>query len=412
MIYQAYQAHVDATAPPRAFSSAAASLLSLPWPGLDETLSFRNLAATYEILARSSLSHRRRPFRIGSVTMGNREVAVTEEDDDSTPFCTLLHFKKDTDVPQPRLLVVAPMSGHFATLLRATVLTLLPDHDVYITDWHNARDVPLTQGGFDFDSFISHIIRFLERLGPPVHILAICQPSVPVLAAAAVMAEAGNPAQPTTMILMAGPIDTRINPTKVNQFATSRRIDWFERKVIDVVPPRFPGAFRRVYPGFIQLSGFMSLNLQRHLKSCMDQFSNLVRRDPAKVETVRSFYEEYFAVMDLPAEFYLQTIRTIFQEYALPLGKLTYRGRPIDPGAIRRTWLLTVEGDRDDICAVGQTLAAQDLCSGIRPYMKRHHVQTGVGHYGVFNGRKWAQEIYPIVREVIHVGEKTPRMRA
>jgi polyhydroxyalkanoate depolymerase len=409
MIYQAYQAHVDATEPFRALSRAASSLLSLPWPVLDETLSVRNLAAAYDLMARSSLSHRRRPFHIDRVTIGNREVAVAEEDVAVTPFCTLLHFKKDIDAPQPRVLVVAPMSGHFATLLRGTVMTMLPDHDVYITDWHNARDVPLRQGIFDLDAFIAHIIEFLERLGPPAHVLAICQPSVPALAAAAVMAEADNPAQPRSMILMAGPIDTRINPTKVNEFATGRSLAWFERNLIGIVPMRFAGALRRVYPGFMQLAGFMGLNVHRHVKSAIDQFTNLVRGDRDKVETVRSFYEEYFAVMDLSAEFYLQTIRTIFHEHALPRGCLEFRGSRIDPAAIKRTWLLTVEGDRDDICAIGQTLAAQDLCSSIRPYMKRHYVQTGVGHYGVFNGRKWANEIYPIVRDTIHVAEASAR---
>jgi poly(3-hydroxybutyrate) depolymerase len=301
--------------------------------------------------------------------------------------------------------LVAPMSGHFATLLRDTVRTMLRDHDVYITDWHNARDVPVRDGRFDFEDFIGHLIGFLEAIGPGAHLVAICQPSVAALAAAAIMAEDGNPARPRSMTLMAGPIDTRINPTKVNQFATSRSLEWFERNVIDLVPFRHGGAFRPVYPGFVQLLAFMSMNIDRHMKSFHDLYRNRVKADVAKVEVVRKFYAEYFAVMDLTAEFFLQTIRDVFQDYALPLGHMKWRGRRIDLGAIRRTPLLTVEGEKDDVCAVGQTLAAHDLCLHLRPYLKKHYVQTGVGHYGVFAGRQWMNQIYPIVRDVIHASD-------
>jgi poly(3-hydroxybutyrate) depolymerase len=411
MIYQPYQAQADATDPVRALSGAAAALLDIRWPGVSDTLATRNFVAGCAILARVTLSHRRPAFNIDSVQIGNREVAVEEQEILATPFCSLLRFKKDIAGTQPRLLLVAPMSGHFATLLRATVLTLLPEHDVYITDWRNARDIPWWHGRFDLESFIEHLILFLERLEDS-HLVAICQPSVPALAAVASMAEAGNPAQPRTMTLMAGPIDTRISPTKVNQFATSRSLAWFERNLITNVPLRYAGAFRRVYPGFLQLAGFMGMNAPRHLKSCVDQFTNIVRRDTAKAASVRAFYQEYFAVMDLSAEFYLDTIRAIFQEHDLPRGRLRFHGRPVDPGAIRQTWLLTVEGEKDDICAIGQTLAAQDLCAGIRPSRKRHHVQTGVGHYGVFNGRRWQQEIYPILRDLIHAGEAAGRVFA
>jgi poly(3-hydroxybutyrate) depolymerase len=408
MIYRSYQAQADARDPVRVLSGAAASWLDIRWPFSSDTLATRNFVAGCAILARATLSHRRPAFNIDSVQIGNREVAVEEEHVLATPFCNLVRFKKDIATAQPRLLLVAPMSGHFATLLRATVLTMLPDHDVYITDWRNARDIPWWHGRFGLETFIEHLILFLERLEES-HLVAICQPSVPALAAVAVMAEAGNPAQPRTMTLMAGPIDTRISPTKVNEFATSRSLAWFERNVITTVPLRYAGAFRRVYPGFLQLAGFMGMNAQRHVKSCLDQFTNIVRRDTAKVASVRAFYEEYFAVMDLPAEFYLETIRAIFQEHDLPRGRLRFHGRAIDPGAIRQSWLLTVEGEKDDICAIGQTLAAQDLCAGIRPSRKRHHVQTGVGHYGVFNGRRWQQEIYPILRDLIHAGEAAGR---
>ena len=300
------------------------------------------------------------------------------------------------------MLLVAPMSGHFTTLLRGMVQTLLRDHDVYLTDWLNVRDVPLLEGQFDLDDFIEHIIRFLKFLGPRTHLVAVCQPTVAALAAAALMAVDGAPEQPATLTLMAGPMDTRVNPTKVNALATSKPISWFERNLIDTVPVRYPGWLRRVYPGFIQLTAFMSMNPDRHAKAFAELYRHLANGDIEKAEPILTFYHEYFAMMDLPAEFYLQTIAAVFQEHLLPRGKLTSRGRLIEPGAIRRTALMTIEGEKDDICAVGQTLAAQDMCPGIRPYMKEHHMQPGVGHYGVFNGRRWEGHIYPRLRAFIH----------
>ncbi len=282
---------------------------------------------------------------------------------------------------------------------------MLAEHDVYITDWHNARDVGLRHGHFDFDDFIEHLITFLEVLGPGAHLVAVCQPCVAALAAVAIMAEDGHPAQPRSMTLMAGPIDTRINPTEVNRLATSRPIGWFEGALIDTVPWRYNGAWRRVYPGFTQLAAFMSMNLDRHVKAQLDLFCHIANGDAERAAAIRKFYDEYLAVMDLPAEFYLQTVERVFQQHALPLGRLHWRGRRVDPQAIRRTALFTVEGERDDICAVGQTLAAQDLCTGLRPYMKRHHVQTGVGHYGVFNGQRWNSFIYPMLRNVVYASD-------
>jgi len=304
-------------------------------------------------------------------------------------------------VAQPRVLVVAPLSGHFATLLRATVRTLLPEHDVFITDWHNARDVPITAGRFGIDEYVEHLIDYLEILGPGAHVLAVCQPCVAVLAAVALMAQSGNPAQPRSMTLMAGPIDCRINPTKVNELANKRDIAWFERMLTATVPMRYPGAFRHVYPGFVQLAAFMTMNVERHVKAHKELYDNLANGELEKAATTKAFYDEYFAVLDLTAEFYLETVRHIFQEYALPLGRLKWRGETIDPAAIRRTMLLTVEGERDDICAVGQTVAAHDLCKKLRPYLKRHHMQAGVGHYGVFSGKRWENQVYPIVKNVI-----------
>jgi poly(3-hydroxybutyrate) depolymerase len=399
MLYFAYQMHSDIMAPVRSWATMAAgaggpSLLA-------DHPAMRNLTAVYELIARAGLTHTRPPFGIDSITVGNREVEVREEAAAQTPFGTLLHFKKDISTTQPRVLMVAPLSGHFSTLLRATVRTMLPDHDVYITDWHNARDVPLTAGRFGFDEYIDHLIEFIEVMGKGTHVLAVCQPCVAVLAAAAVMAQSGNAAQPRSMTLMAGPIDVRVNPTTVDDLAKKHSIEWFERTLTASVPLRYPGAFRRVYPGFVQLAAFMSMNVERHVKAHRELYENLANGELEKAAVTKAFYDEYFAVLDLTAEFYLETVRIIFQDYALPLGKLTWHGDPVDPTAIRRTMLLTVEGERDDICAVGQTVAAHDLCSKLRPYLKRHHMQSGVGHYGVFSGKRWETQIYPILKNVI-----------
>jgi polyhydroxyalkanoate depolymerase len=360
-----------------------------------------NLTAAYELIARAGLTHARPPYGIDSVKVGNREVAVTEEAADVTPFGTLLHFKKDIDQAQPRVLLIAPLSGHFATLLRATVRTMLAEHDVYITDWHNARDVPLTDGRFGFDEYIAHIIRFLETIGPGAHMVAVCQPCVAALVAAAVMAQRDNPAQPRSMTLMAGPIDTRVNPTKVNELAKGKPIAWFEKNLIATVPARYGGGGRRVYPGFVQLAAFMSMNIERHVKAHQELYENLAKGEDVKAAQTKAFYDEYFAVLDLAEEFYIETVKLVFQDHALPLGALTYENEKVDPKAIKRTMLFTVEGERDDICAVGQTLAAHDLCTSLRPYRKRHHMQAGVGHYGVFSGRTWQNQIYPMVKNVI-----------
>jgi poly(3-hydroxybutyrate) depolymerase len=404
MLYQAYQAHCDFMVPVRTLAAFAANVAGPPnGGGNGEPLG--NLAAAYELIARAGLSHRRPPFDIGTVMVGNREAAVREENARVTPFATLLHFRKDVDVAQPRVLLLAPLSGHFATLLRATVHTMLADHDVFITDWHNARDVARSQGRFGFDAYIEHVIGFLETIGPGAHIVAVCQPCVAALVAAAVMAQAQNPAQPRSMTLMAGPIDTRVNPTKVNELANSKPIEWFEQNLIATVPGRFPGALRRVYPGFIQLAAFMSMNIERHIKAHRELYEHLANGEREKADATKAFYDEYFAVLDLTAEFYLETVRLVFQENALPRGLLKWQGEPVEPRAIRRTMLLTVEGERDDICALGQTVAAHDLCSGLRPYLKRHHMQAGVGHYGVFSGHRWNNQIYPILRNVILASE-------
>jgi len=405
MLYQAYQAHSDIMIPVRNWAGSALRTLGQPLMGIADNAVLRNLTAAYELIARAGLTHARPAFGVDSVTVGNREIAVHEHAALTTPFGTLLHFKKDVDMPQPRVLLVAPLSGHFSTLLRGTVRTMLPEHDVYITDWHNVRDVPLAHGRFGFDDYIAHLIRFLEAIGPGAHVVAVCQPCVAVLVATAVMAQAGNAAQPRSITLMAGPIDTRVNPTKVNALANSRPIEWFEQNLIATVPPRYPGAFRRVYPGFVQLAAFMSMNVERHLKAHRELYDHLAKGEHEKARVTKAFYDEYFAVLDLTAEFYLETVRLVFQECALPTGKLEWQGGRVEPRAIKRTMLLTVEGERDDICAVGQTAAAHELCSGLRPYLKRHHMQAGVGQYGVFSGNRWTNQIYPLLRNVILASE-------
>ena len=318
-----------------------------------------------------------------------------------TPFGTLLHFKKDLEQSQPKVLLVAPLSGHFATLLRNTARTLLQDHEVYITDWHNARDVPVSAGRFGFDEYVEHLIEFLHVLGPGAHVVAVCQPCVQALAATAVMAEAGDPALPHTMTLMAGPIDVRINPTRVNELAFEHPYEWFEDKLISQVPLPHAGVGRAVYPGFLQVNAFLQMNMERHVKAHLDLHRHLSRGETAEAEAIKAFYDEYFAVLDLTAEFYLETIDKVFQRALLPQGLLTYKGRPVRPEAITRTALLTVEGERDDICSLGQTVAAHDLVPKLKPFRKRHHMQAGVGHYGVFSGRRWEGQVYPIIRNMI-----------
>ena len=400
MLYLAYQTHADIMAPVRMLAGASLNAL-MPWAATEDLKVLRNLTAAYELITRAGLTHERPPYGIDSVRVGNREVAVREVPMAVTPFGTLLHFKKDVDAAQPTVLVVAPLSGHFATLLRSLVRTLLPDHDVCITDWHNARNVGIDAGRFGFDDYVEHIIGWLEVLGGRAHVVSVCQPCVQVLAATAVMAQSGSAAQPRSMTLMAGPIDTRINPTKVNELAMSKPIDWFESNLIARVPMRYGGAGRRVYPGFVQLAAFMSMNIDRHQKAHLDLYESLAKGDLEKAKATKGFYDEYFAVLDLAAEFYLETVAWVFQEARLAKGKLDFRGERVEPRAIRRTALLTVEGERDDICALGQTSAAHDLCKGVKPYMRRHHMQTGVGHYGVFSGRRWEEQVYPIVRNMI-----------
>jgi poly(3-hydroxybutyrate) depolymerase len=402
LLYQTYQNQTDLTQPWRSGAASALKYLNLVPQGVSDRLVAR-LAAALELISRSSLTYKRPPYGIDSVQVGNRQLAVTEEVVHATPFGSLLHFAREDGPEQPRVLLVAPMSGHFATLLRGTVKTLLQDHDVYITDWHNPRDIPVNRGRFGLDEYTEHLVDFLGKLGPRPHMIAICQPSVSALAAAAVMCEDNHPSRPATLTLMAGPIDTRIAPTRVNELAKARPLKWFEDNLINYVPLQCKGALRKVYPGFVQLVAFVSMNLERHIKQHLDLHNHLVKGEKEKAEAIKTFYDEYFAVMDLTAEFYIETVRDVFQEHLLPKGKMTFRGRPVNPAAIKRTGLMTVEGEKDDICSIGQTLAAQELCTGVRAYRRVHHMQAGVGHYGVFSGKKWNNEIYPLLRDFIHL---------
>jgi poly(3-hydroxybutyrate) depolymerase len=401
MLYYAYQAQCDVLAPVRLFADVARDLLDQPWPGVGDLPLVRGAVAAMSLFSRTRLSHERPDFGIDRVSIDGAEIAVSEEAVAVHPFCRLVHFRKVAALDQPKLLMVAPLSGHFATLLRGTIATALPDHDVYLTDWVNARNVPVQHGRFGLDDEIELIIDFIHRLGPGVHVMAVCQPSVPVLAAVSLMAACGDPCQPRSMVLMGGPIDPDANPTEVNRFAGSHSLCWFEHMVITTVPARYPGAFRRVYPGFLQLAGFLSMNPDRHIDAHWRMFRQLAAGDGGSAAATRAFYDEYSTVMDLPADFYLETMDRVFQRQDLAHGRFRVRGLPVDPGAIEETALMTVEGERDDICAPGQTVAAHDLCRNLAPAKKTHHLQLNVGHYGVFHGRRWQNEIYPKVRDFI-----------
>ena len=401
MLYYAYQAQRDALAPLRLFAETVHDFLDQPWPFLAGLPMLRGASAALDLFSHGGLHHEHPAFGIDRVRIGEREIAVSEEVVGETPFCRLIRFRKAVDLDQPRLLVVAPLSGHFATLLRGTVRTALPDHDVYLTDWTNARNVPLGEGPFGLDDTVRLIVDLIRLVGPGCHVMAVCQPAVPVLAAVSLMAAAGDPAEPASMVLMGGPIDPEANPTEVNRFAQAHSLAWFENTVIDRVPARYPGAFRRVYPGFLQLAGFIGMNFDRHVAAHWRMFCQLAEGAGDRAAATRAFYDEYSTVMDLPAEFYLDTVDRVFQRHDIAHGRFRVGGELADPGAIERTALLTVEGENDDICAVGQTAAAHRLCRNLPAFKKAHHLQPGVGHYGVFNGSRWQNETYPRVRDFI-----------
>lgn len=355
----------------------------------------RSMTASAEIMERMAKTYPKPAFNLPSTTINGQTVKISEIAASERPYCTLKHFRRDTDRKDPKLLIVAPMSGHYATLLRGTVEAMLPDHDVYITDWKDARDVPLQDGSFGLEDYITYIREMITELGPDVHVLAVCQPTVPVLAAVSTLAAENAKVQPLTMTLMGGPIDTRRAPTAVTKYADDHPIEWFRDNVTMTVPEWYKGAGQRVYPGFMQLTGFMMMNPDKHKQSHIDLFNHLRRGDHESANKIKEFYDEYLAVCDLPAKFYLETVDQVFKRQTLANGTMTYKGKPVDPSRITRTALFTVEGALDDIAAPGQTTAAHLLMSGLSHSKHFHYLQEGAGHYGIFNGRRWREEVAP-----------------
>jgi len=404
MFYQFYEMNHAALQPARAYAEAVRVLYTNPLNPFSHTPWGRSVAATAELFERTTRRYGKPAFGLDKTVVDWKPAPVTERVVWSKPFCNLIHFQRQLPAGRrsdPKLLIVAPMSGHYATLLRGTVEAMLPHAEVYITDWVDARMVPLSAGHFDLDDYIDYVIDMLHELGPDTHVMAVCQPSVPVLAAVALMEARGDRFAPSTMTLMGGPIDTRRNPTAVNLLAEEKGIDWFRDNVVMPAPWPVPGFGREVYPGFLQLSGFMSMNLDRHIIAHKDFFMHLVKNDGDNAEKHREFYDEYLAVMDLTAEFYLQTVETVFVRHALPKGEMKHRGTRVDPSAIRNVALFTVEGENDDISGLGQTEAAHSLCANVPADMKAHYMQPAVGHYGVFNGSRFRSEIVPRIVDFI-----------
>ena len=415
MNYIAYELAHAFISPLRLWSSAARLTLDNPWSPLAASPFTKSTSAALEVFEELTKRYGKPAFGLDITTVAGIATPVSEEIVWQKPFCNLIHFNRTAahvaGRHDPKVLIVAPMSGHYATLLRGTVTAMLPEHEVYISDWKDARAVPLVDGAFDLDTYIDYVIEMVQHLGPNTHLIAVCQPAVPVLAAAAIMASRKMDIQPASLTLMGGPIDTTRNPTEVNKHAMAKPLSWFENNVMSYVPFPHAGFMRRVYPGFIQLGGFMSMNYERHQSAFRELFENLVTGDCDSVQQHRKFYDEYLAVMDLPAEFFLQTVKSVFQDHDLPNGRMMYRGERVDPSAIRRPALLTIEGERDDICGVGQTEAAHGMCSSIPSDQKFHYLQPGVGHYGVFNGTRFRTEIQPRIRDMIRSVDRKQRNR-
>lgn len=407
MLYQFHELNRNIINPLVQWAEASAKLFSNPLSPLAHAPFAQRIAAGYELMYRLGKAYEKPPFAIDSVSVNGKEVRILEQVAEEKPFCTLIHFKKDLSnaeiakLKQPKLLIVAPLSGHHATLLRDTVRTMLENHDVYITDWIDARMVPLSEGPFHLDDYIYYVQDFIRSLGPDVHVLSVCQPTVPVLAAIALMATENDPKLPKTMTMMGGPIDPRKSPTQVNNLATKKPYSWFENTVIYGVPPNYPGSGRKVYPGFLQHAGFVAMNPSRHAQSHWDFYIHLRQGDNDSAEEHRKFYDEYNAVLDMPAEYYLETIKTVFQEFRLPKGTWEVGGKLVRPQDIKSVALFTVEGELDDISGPGQTQAAHDLCSGIPKNMREDFVAPGCGHYGIFSGRRWREMIAPKITDFI-----------
>ncbi len=406
MLYQFHEFQKSLLHPISSMAEVGASLYTNPFSPLAYAPFARRIAAGYELLHRLGKPYEKPEFGITEVEVDGQPVSVLQRSVLNKPFCSLLHFKKvnangKEHPPQPKLLVVAPLSGHFATLLRDTVKALIPHHEVYITDWQDAKMVPLSEGVFHLHDYVHYIIQFVHFLGENVNVMSVCQPTVPVMAAVSLMSSRGDPLVPKTMTMMGGPIDTRRSPTTVNALAVTKPYSWFENNVIFTVPHNYPGFLRRVYPGFLQHAGFVAMNPDRHVNSHYDFYEHLIKGDGESAEAHRRFYDEYNAVLDMPAEYYLDTIRIVFQEHALPLGNWYVKDERVAPEDIRKTALFTIEGELDDISGSGQTQAAHDLCSNIPTQMKKHLIAEGAGHYGIFSGRRWREMIRPQITEFI-----------
>jgi poly(3-hydroxybutyrate) depolymerase len=406
VLYQLHEFQRSIMQPISRLAGASAQFYTSPYSPLAYTPFSKRMAATFDLIHRIGKDYVKPEFGLDQTTVDGETVQVLERVIVDKPFCKLLHFERQFPEGSPRrsdpkLMLVAPLSGHHATLLRDTVRTMLPDHEVYITDWVDARTVPLSLGAFGLDDYVDYIKEFITVLSPDLNIMSVCQPTVPVLAAVSLMATENNPAVPRTIIMMGGPIDTRRSPTSVNDLATEKPLSWFENHVIYTVPHKYPGYLRRVYPGFLQHAGFVAMNPNRHINSHYDYYLQLIRGDGESAENHRAFYDEYNAVLDLAADFYLETIRTVFQEHALPKGTWEVRGKLVRPQDITKTALFTVEGELDDISGAGQTQAAHDLCTGIPASRQQDFVVPDAGHYGIFSGRRWREQVAPKIRDFI-----------
>ncbi|RIY39219.1 polyhydroxyalkanoate depolymerase [Neopusillimonas maritima] len=404
MLYDLHELQRSFLTPLSAFTDTGSQLFSHPYSPFAYTPLSRHIAAGYELIHRLGKDYEKPEWCLPSTPIDGKQVAVKDTTVLHKSFCNLVHFKRRLPASRPadpKVLVVAPLSGHHATLLRDTVKALLPAHDVYITDWIDARMIAADQGPFHLDDYVRYVREFIQFLGPNLHVISVCQPTVPVLAAISLMSSDNDPCTPTSMTMMGGPIDPRESPTEVNLLATTNAYSWFEDNLIHRVPPRYPGSGRPVYPGFLQHTGFVAMNPQRHLRSHYDFYLDLIKGDDSDAEAHRRFYDEYNAVLDMPAEFYLDTIRVVFQEFLLPRGKWQIDGQLVDPSAITRTALLTVEGELDDISGLGQTRAAQKLCKNIPADRKQHYMVAGAGHYGIFSGRRWREKICPKIAAFI-----------
>lgn len=405
-LYNMHEMHHATMSPVRTLANMNKLFFRSPYNLMSYTRFGKTVAAASELMERATRRYIKPEFGIERTSINGKRYDIEEEMVSEKPFCKLLHFRKTEEVDQPTVLLVAPMSGHHATLLRGTVRGLLPHADVYITDWVDAREIPYYEGKFDLGDYITYVMDFLKLLGRDTHVIAVCQPAVPVMAAVALLNTQNAPHAPRSMTLMGGPIDTREAPTVVNRTATERPLSWFEQNVVTRVPANYPGFMRKVYPGFLQLTGFMTMNLERHIDEHVKLYNHLIQGDGDSAAAHRKFYDEYLSVADLPGEFYLQTIDVVFQRHLLPKGEMTYNGRKVDPSKITRTALLTIEGELDDISGVGQTKAAQKLCSNLPDDMKHHHLQKAVGHYGIFNGSKFREHILPVMVDFMKKHDK------